>query len=886
MMTLPFVSSPSQDNIIITMAEPVATATSAQDFQTPDRPILPATRRSLRGSTTTHFEEKKDDAESSKRSKAATVTPSDAFTARKANAAAVHAADAATSEAEDDKQKVRFGKDGEREESAADDDDKDNESAGSSESPATKKKRGLVSRRGGRCGSPGRSLGTPTSSSSPLQETEAHAAATAVLEFKTFRSPERKQRDENDTVPSLCSTASDAKSSAAGIKQDEASEKKDDKSNNDENCTKPSSIQIDASDNTNSASPLKDEAPAKKSGKSEGGASAPKKSTVTFSPHIKTPVRSPSGGRVASLPNLYDAPMGSPSGIFMSPTTPTALERKTKAKNMPLPDSSGMRAPLTPRTPKGGKDGLGLLTTPTDFAFDYGKHPMSGSLLDSSNVLSWLHSPSANGLFSPGGGLGSMVNTPKGGVPRTPHTPTVSSTSFFFSDVAGLPRGSEMSSPSKGGLQKRSAGGANSTICISPLSSHKAKGGIASALSPKSPKLDMGMFASPAERSGMAKLGMKRGTGLDASSNDYLGEDEDLSRLLQLANNTPRPPGLPGAVTSSENGDAQKQDGTISGLSLPTIGGGSGEASGAKLTRKTLSRDQGDSSEEPKPNAATSSSPDAKTLPPNYSSMQSQFMTSYHQHEAVYNPSLYPGMSHGGSMRVVVGGPPRAKNSTSPGTIRYTVGRPGDFPAHYPHPSHYQHPGMPPHMHPQYSHYPPPPHHGAPRHLSLYDAGKGSQKKQPLKAGVKRAAPTGSPKQAAAKKTKKVTPGGSQKKKNRSPQLVDKADRQRAAATIQAVNQASGGKNGKAAALAAAILRGVTMRPSGKWQAQLYFAGKSRYIGVFDTREKAALAYEIARERLKAEKNPDGAPLSPKQTENAVNAARKAAFDGVNERGP
>lgn len=72
------------------------------------------------------------------------------------------------------------------------------------------------------------------------------------------------------------------------------------------------------------------------------------------------------------------------------------------------------------------------------------------------------------------------------------------------------------------------------------------------------------------------------------------------------------------------------------------------------------------------------------------------------------------------------------------------------------------------------------------------------------------------------------------------------------------------------------------MRPSGKWQAQLYFAGKSRYIGVFDTREKAALAYEIAREMLKtgAEKG----QLCPKSTEDLVNTARKAAFDGVNEK--
>lgn len=69
-------------------------------------------------------------------------------------------------------------------------------------------------------------------------------------------------------------------------------------------------------------------------------------------------------------------------------------------------------------------------------------------------------------------------------------------------------------------------------------------------------------------------------------------------------------------------------------------------------------------------------------------------------------------------------------------------------------------------------------------------------------------------------------------------------------------------------------------------QAQLYFAGKSRYIGVFDTREKAALAYEIAREKLKTEKSAVDGALTPKQTENAVNAARKAAFDGVNEKDP
>jgi hypothetical protein len=63
-------------------------------------------------------------------------------------------------------------------------------------------------------------------------------------------------------------------------------------------------------------------------------------------------------------------------------------------------------------------------------------------------------------------------------------------------------------------------------------------------------------------------------------------------------------------------------------------------------------------------------------------------------------------------------------------------------------------------------------------------------------------------------------------------------------------------------------------------QAQLYYSGKSRYIGVFDSREKAALAYEIAREVLKEEKG--GGPLTQEVIDKNVNLARKAAFAGVN----
>lgn len=74
--------------------------------------------------------------------------------------------------------------------------------------------------------------------------------------------------------------------------------------------------------------------------------------------------------------------------------------------------------------------------------------------------------------------------------------------------------------------------------------------------------------------------------------------------------------------------------------------------------------------------------------------------------------------------------------------------------------------------------------------------------------------------------------------------------------------------------------RGITLRPSGKWQAQLYFAGQSRYIGVFDSRERAVLAYEIVREKVKDE--PDNKVCScPLMAKEIFDLARQAAFAGV-----
>ena len=663
---------------------------------------------------------------------------------------------------------------------------------------------------------------------------------------------------------------------------------------------------------------------------------------------MKTPTKSPSGGgRFTSLPTLDDDALGSPGTIFLSPTrTPTYFDRKGTTKDKSTFESvtgisvSGnpSRSPLTPRTPKRDLDRDRLLSTPTDFAFDYGKPASNGSLLESSNVLAWLHSPTANGLFSPGG-LGSMLNTPRGGVPKAPHTPTFS-TSFFFSDVAGLPRGGECVSPKPGAtaanseVEKRSGSGrgSNNIICISPLSSYKMKNG---QLGPNSPKINYkDMFASPAERSGMAMLGagqknrtgVQRGGNLDAvhlAERDLM-EDEDLSVLLQLASTTPRPSSagadqstkLDGSKVFRKNGESEN----LPSLQLPIIGGRDGEGKGTRLTRKTHSRDHNDASEDRviKPMISTSGGPvldlkqknmvDAKkpstngSMPHPARSYAPPITPHYSHHESPYYPSLHPAMTHGGSMRVIVGGPPpnRAKPTSESQRVRtYTIGPRGEYPPPYPPPpSHYpHHRGVPPppHMHPHYGYPPHPSHaHGTHRHIPLYGthpkaktntANPNATKKQPLVPGTKRPG-SSTPKAMSSKKAKKSSQGGT-KKKNRSPQLVDKAERQKAADTIRAVNQASGGKNDKAAALAAAILRGVTMRPSGKWQAQLYFAGKSRYIGVFDTREKAALAYEIAREKLKSEKSSvEGGVMSPKRTEAAVNAARKAAFEGVNERDP
>ena len=114
---------------------------------------------------------------------------------------------------------------------------RDQENQEGKDSPASSSsQRGLVSRRGGRCGSPGRIASKPPGGQEP------------VLEFKTFRSPPRK-RGDNDTVPSLCSTSEKAAAAAPAteeikeIKEEETSSSK----NESEADRKPLSISCDSS---------------------------------------------------------------------------------------------------------------------------------------------------------------------------------------------------------------------------------------------------------------------------------------------------------------------------------------------------------------------------------------------------------------------------------------------------------------------------------------------------------------------------------------------------------------------------------------------------------------------------------------------------------------
>ena len=273
------------------------------------------------------------------------------------------------------------------------------------------------------------------------------------------------------------------------------------------------------------------------------------------------------------LPDIADAKLLSPCGLFLSPRTPKPVNERDCAK------ASSASACLTP----------------SNFASDFGKGHKQTPSFDACNgeyflkdiseqsrassfkfrwltsvvtfisVFAWLNSPTGQGLFSPSGGLTtlSVTNTPRGmygfsGGGKTPYTPSTTlapstnSSSFFFSDVEGLPSGeAEIASPKDPDNQR-------SMICISPLASQKS-GGTKHERICSAPDTPMSInfndvFASPGlttpcpnRTSSIKKDGTSNPSpvvsALHTAERDLM-EDADLNVLLQLAGTT-TPSGRP-----------------------------------------------------------------------------------------------------------------------------------------------------------------------------------------------------------------------------------------------------------------------------------------------------------------------------------------------------
>lgn len=322
--------------------------------------------------------------------------------------------------------------------------------------------------------------------------------------------------------------------------------------------------------------------------------------------------------------SLLNSPVPGPSIFFSSLTQGKSEEKKNDSDHSDEPSSPA-------REQHQDDDRDQYLATPTDFASDYGKSGNLPPSFDTSNVLKWLHSPGANGLFSPG--FGSILNTPRtsdnvpyysaGLAPRTPRTPTVS-TSFFFSDAANLPRNSNTTADALFSASNTPSTKRNGIICISPLATGKggrsSHGKINTPLttgsssaahyykdvfaSPKSSSLPFLLSETPS--SGPAPRVSQRGSTKDPPNLDAcvhlaaereLMEDEDLSVLLQLASNTPRPnsaassssaAGAGGTVfRSNENTDSSN---TAGKLQLPMIGDAKKDKSGT--SSKSLQQNQ------------------------------------------------------------------------------------------------------------------------------------------------------------------------------------------------------------------------------------------------------------------------------------------------------
>ena len=464
------------------------------------------------------------------------------------------------------------------------------------------------------------------------------------------------------------------------------------------------------------------------------------------------------------LPDISKTDALSPCGMFLTPRTPSRHGSTDKG-------SASATAPLTP----------------TNFASDFGKGSAATEGIDASGVFAWLHSPTMlghNGLFSPNGGLTqSLTNTPRGMYGfsgKTPYTPSnnlpsVASSSFFYNEADGVPRREDK----------------NSMICISPLASQKKSAPNASPLSTPVSIDFTKVFATP--RLPTPRLSKTAGSApkkdiqtpvLSSMERNII--DEDLNAMLQLAETTPSGTRSMGFMSPLLTNSLRKMGGmksdhhpdeNLSDLQLPIISGRS-SANGMMIS----------------PQLAVRSSSNA----PDKSKGGKKRKSGWEEHHS------YPQPPHSSMLHYHHQGIPPPHG-------------------YYPHP-----PGYP--MTFTHAHHP---HYPAHAQYSGKDGGKADKSRRKAaktaKSVIKRAiADDGSFTPSPPNKKPRKSPTKPRRPKSKNALPDDPAERERVASAIRAVNASAGGKNDKAAELAAAIMRGVTCRPSGKWV-------RSKLLTLFDT---------------------------------------------------
>lgn len=614
--------------------------------------------------------------------------------------------------------------------------------------------------------------------------------------------------------------------------------------------------------------------------------------------------------------------------LFLSPRTPKQLAHSEK---------NTKKLGTTPRsTPR-----LSPMNFASDFG-KINKKEGNMNALDATSVIACLQSPGYQGIFTPGGGLNSLsvTNTPRGmyGFCDTPGNKTPGGDGSGQFKLA--PSLCNKYPLSLSGLEEGGNAGVNtpkvppSTQCsmirISPFApkelGKKKQGRDAGAGVPGSPINFSHVFDTPrlptprlsrmgggAPAKGIAgknKNSISSSRALAspvASSALHTAEqdinlDDDLNYLLQLAGTT-TPTNLTPMMTDNirrvtHNGEMVRNGAPPSSLQLPLIS--SSMLDKAVPPQNKMSRNSGfGCSNISPPNLAMQSSHLSGVID-SVSSAKSSLKKKPKKRKSLTNSGLLD-EQHQLQME-----------SSHPNMVRHhhthVTGPPPGHAGYYPNPGFVHNPGSP-HvpMHPMA--YPPVGHCLPQQHFAFSDRSGSStspsvvkfaylEEKEVSPAKLLRKSKSShqnkvfSSAQSTTKTLKKACPRSTVKRVRKSSPKAscatskhknansNSADKERITAAIYAVNAMYGNGTEKDKKLAAVTLRGVTMRPSGKWQAQLYYSGKSRYIGVFDSKEKASLAYEIAREVLKTDKGEEG-PLNAEETDRNVTLAREAAVAGV-----